>query len=125
MKDVSLNNGRALHPPNIAATLRVSESIATDGQQTDVRTAKPIARATNKTAPMHARQRRSSDWERTKGAASSTHVEYRQVERSELKVCVLGSTALMTGRQLLVAVRIMKRQEADSLSSHQSIFSDD
>lgn len=34
-----------------------------------------------------------------------THVDYRQIDRSELKVRVLGDTALMTGRQLLVAVR--------------------
>jgi len=38
MKGVSLNNGRALHPPNIAATLRVSESIATSAQQTGATT---------------------------------------------------------------------------------------
>ncbi|CAN7619807.1 nuclear transport factor 2 family protein [Variovorax sp. LjRoot175] len=37
--------------------------------------------------------------------AGGTHVDYRQIDRSELKVQVLGSTALMTGRQLLVAVR--------------------
>lgn len=34
-----------------------------------------------------------------------TRVDYRQVERSGLKVQVLGDTAVMTGRQLLVAVR--------------------
>ena len=34
-----------------------------------------------------------------------THVDYRQIDRSELKVHLLGNTALMTGRQLLVAVR--------------------
>ena len=37
--------------------------------------------------------------------SGGTHVDYRQVERSELKVQLLGATALMTGRQLLVAVR--------------------
>jgi ketosteroid isomerase-like protein len=37
--------------------------------------------------------------------SGGTHVDYRQIDRSELKVQVLGSTALMTGRQLLVAVR--------------------
>lgn len=34
-----------------------------------------------------------------------TRVDYQQVERSGLKVQVLGDAALMTGRQLLVAVR--------------------
>ena len=37
--------------------------------------------------------------------SGGTHVDYRQIDRSELKVRVLGGTALMTGRQLLVAVR--------------------
>jgi ketosteroid isomerase-like protein len=37
--------------------------------------------------------------------SGGTHVDYRQIDRSELKVRVLGDTALMTGRQLLVAVR--------------------
>jgi ketosteroid isomerase-like protein len=37
--------------------------------------------------------------------SGGTHVDYRQIDRSELKVLVLGGTALMTGRQLLVAVR--------------------
>ena len=37
--------------------------------------------------------------------SGGTHVDYRQVERSELKVQLLGASALMTGRQLLVAVR--------------------
>lgn len=37
--------------------------------------------------------------------SGGTHVTYRQIERSDLKVRVLGTSALMTGRQLLVAVR--------------------
>lgn len=37
--------------------------------------------------------------------SGGTHVTYQQIERSELKVQVLGTSALMTGRQLLVAVR--------------------
>jgi hypothetical protein len=37
--------------------------------------------------------------------SGGTHVDYRQIDRSELTVRVLGSAALMTGRQLLVAVR--------------------
>ena len=37
--------------------------------------------------------------------SGGTHVEYRQIDRSELKVQVMGKAALMTGRQLLVAVR--------------------
>jgi hypothetical protein len=37
--------------------------------------------------------------------SGGTHVDYRQIDRSELEVRVLGGTALMTGRQLLVAVR--------------------
>lgn len=37
--------------------------------------------------------------------AGGTHVDYRQIDRSDLKVEVLGDAALMTGRQLLVAVR--------------------
>ena len=37
--------------------------------------------------------------------SGGTHVDYRQIDRSELKVQVLGGAALMTGRQLLVAVR--------------------
>lgn len=37
--------------------------------------------------------------------SGGTHVTYQQIERSDLKVRVLGSSALMTGRQLLVAVR--------------------
>ncbi|MGJ7504862.1 nuclear transport factor 2 family protein [Variovorax sp. ZT5P49] len=37
--------------------------------------------------------------------SGGTHVDYRQIDRSELKVQVLGDMALMTGRQLLVAVR--------------------
>ncbi|MNY47468.1 hypothetical protein D3C86_1827370 [compost metagenome] len=37
--------------------------------------------------------------------SGGTHVDYRQIDRSELKVQVLGGTALMTGRQLLAAVR--------------------
>lgn len=37
--------------------------------------------------------------------SGGTHVEYRQIDRSDLKVRVLGTSALMTGRQLLVAVR--------------------
>ena len=38
-------------------------------------------------------------------AGGGTKVEYRQVERSELQVRVLDNSALMIGRQLLVAVR--------------------
>jgi ketosteroid isomerase-like protein len=37
--------------------------------------------------------------------AGGTHVDYRQIDRSDLKVELLGDAALMTGRQLLVAVR--------------------
>lgn len=37
--------------------------------------------------------------------SGGTHVRYQQIERSDLKVQVLGTSALMTGRQLLVAVR--------------------
>ncbi len=37
--------------------------------------------------------------------SGGTHVDYQRVDRSELKVKLLGDTALMTGRQLLVAVR--------------------
>lgn len=37
--------------------------------------------------------------------SGGTHVTYQQIERSDLKVRVLGTSALMTGRQLLVAVR--------------------
>jgi hypothetical protein len=37
--------------------------------------------------------------------SGGTHVDYRQIDRSELKVRVLDGTALMTGRQMLVAVR--------------------
>ncbi|MFS2162452.1 nuclear transport factor 2 family protein [Variovorax sp. Varisp62] len=37
--------------------------------------------------------------------SGGTHVDYRQIDRSDLKVRVLGTSALMTGRQLLVAVR--------------------
>lgn len=33
------------------------------------------------------------------------HVDYQQIDRSELEVRLLDTTALMTGRQLLVAVR--------------------
>lgn len=37
--------------------------------------------------------------------SGGTHVDYQQIDRSELKVQVLGTCALMTGKQLLVAVR--------------------
>jgi ketosteroid isomerase-like protein len=37
--------------------------------------------------------------------SGGTHVDYRQIDRSDLKVEVLGDAALMTGRQQLVAVR--------------------
>ncbi|MBB4225587.1 hypothetical protein GGD71_006400 [Variovorax guangxiensis] len=37
--------------------------------------------------------------------SGGTHVTYQQVDRSDLKVQLLGTSALMTGRQLLVAVR--------------------
>ncbi|SEM43118.1 protein of unknown function [Variovorax sp. YR750] len=37
--------------------------------------------------------------------SGGTHVTYQQIERSDLKVRLLGTSALMTGRQLLVAVR--------------------
>ena len=37
--------------------------------------------------------------------SGGTHVDYQQIDRSELKVQVLGTSAVMTGRQLLVAVR--------------------
>ena len=37
--------------------------------------------------------------------SGGTHVDYRQVDRSDLQVTVLGEAALMTGRQQLVAVR--------------------
>lgn len=37
--------------------------------------------------------------------SGGTHVDYQQIDRSELKVQVLGTTAVMTGRQQLVAVR--------------------
>ncbi|MFT4268657.1 MAG: nuclear transport factor 2 family protein [Xenophilus sp.] len=37
--------------------------------------------------------------------SGGTHVDYQQVDRSDLKVQVLGEAAVMTGRQLLVAVR--------------------
>lgn len=37
--------------------------------------------------------------------SGGTHVDYQQVERSELEVQALGEAAVMTGRQLLVAVR--------------------
>ena len=53
MKDVSLNNGRALHPPNIAATLRVNESIATSAQQTDVRTENRLRKVANRAETLH------------------------------------------------------------------------
>ncbi|PZP96359.1 MAG: DUF4440 domain-containing protein [Variovorax paradoxus] len=37
--------------------------------------------------------------------SGGTHVDYHQVDRSDLQVTVLGEAALMTGRQQLVAVR--------------------
>jgi len=37
--------------------------------------------------------------------SGGTHVDYQQIDRSDLKVQVLGTSAVMTGRQLLVAVR--------------------
>ncbi|WP_417284907.1 nuclear transport factor 2 family protein [Comamonas sp.] len=37
--------------------------------------------------------------------SGGTHVDYQQIDRSDLRVQVLGDTAVMTGRQLLVAVR--------------------
>lgn len=37
--------------------------------------------------------------------SGGTHVDYQQIDRSELKIQVLGTSAVMTGRQLLVAVR--------------------
>lgn len=37
--------------------------------------------------------------------SGGTHVDYRQIDRSDLKIRVLGTSALMTGRQLLVAAR--------------------
>lgn len=37
--------------------------------------------------------------------SGGTHVDYQQIDRSDLKVQVVGDAALMTGRQLLVAVR--------------------
>lgn len=37
--------------------------------------------------------------------SGGTHVDYKQIDRSDLKVQVLGETAVMTGRQMLVAVR--------------------
>ena len=37
--------------------------------------------------------------------SGGTHVDYHQVDRSDLKVQVVGDAAVMTGRQLLVAVR--------------------
>ena len=37
--------------------------------------------------------------------SGGTHVDYQQVDRSDLKVQVLGEAAVMTGRQMLVAVR--------------------
>lgn len=37
--------------------------------------------------------------------SGGTHVDYQRIDRSELKVQVLGTSAVMTGRQLLVAVR--------------------
>ncbi|RTQ32867.1 nuclear transport factor 2 family protein [Variovorax gossypii] len=37
--------------------------------------------------------------------SGGTHVTYQQIERPDLKVRLLGTSALMTGRQLLVAVR--------------------
>lgn len=37
--------------------------------------------------------------------SGGTHVNYEQIDRSNLRVQVLGQTAVMTGRQLLVAVR--------------------
>src|SRR6218665_1805988 len=37
--------------------------------------------------------------------SGGTHVDYHQVDRSDLQVTVPGEAALMTGRQQLVAVR--------------------
>lgn len=37
--------------------------------------------------------------------SGGTHVDYQQIDRSDLKVQVLDTSAVMTGRQLLVAVR--------------------
>lgn len=37
--------------------------------------------------------------------SGGTHVDYQQIDRSDLKVQVLGTSAVMTGRQMLVAVR--------------------
>ncbi|MBB6561963.1 hypothetical protein HNP48_004665 [Acidovorax soli] len=37
--------------------------------------------------------------------SGGTHVDYQQIDRSDLKVQVLGHSAVMTGRQMLVAVR--------------------
>ena len=38
-------------------------------------------------------------------STGGTHVDYVQIDRSDLHVQVLGESAVMTGRQLLVAVR--------------------
>ncbi|RYF47870.1 MAG: nuclear transport factor 2 family protein [Comamonadaceae bacterium] len=38
-------------------------------------------------------------------STGGTHVDYVQIDRSDLQVKVLGESAVMTGRQLLVAVR--------------------
>lgn len=38
-------------------------------------------------------------------AGGGTHVDYKQIDRYDLKVRILGDTAIMSGRQLLVAVR--------------------
>lgn len=37
--------------------------------------------------------------------SGGTHVVYEQIDRSELKIQLLGNTAVMTGRQYLVAIR--------------------
>lgn len=37
--------------------------------------------------------------------SGGTHVDYQQIDRSGLQVQVLGTSAVMTGRQMLVAVR--------------------
>ena len=37
--------------------------------------------------------------------SGGTHVDYQQIDRSDLRVQVLGNSAVMTGRQMLVAVR--------------------
>ncbi len=90
------------HLPDAEATL-----LAREAERCDAMKRADFARLRDILHPdlVHVHAKGQTDDYESYFRSGGTHVDYQQVDRSDLKVKLLGDTALMTGRQLLVAVR--------------------